>query len=113
LDFEPGGFEWMDCTDYEQSVLSFLRKGKSDADSLLVICNFTPVMRPDYRVGLSSGGRWTEVLNSDRKEYGGSGQVNPHSLDAEPVPFHGREYSLSLALPSLGVLVLRKTDGGQ
>jgi len=113
LDFEPDGFEWIDCTDYEQSVLSFLRKGKADGDILLVVCNFTPVSRPDYRVGLPSGGCWAEVLNSDREEYGGSGQANSGNLNAAPAPFHGREHSLSLILPPLGMLVLKKVNGGQ
>jgi 1,4-alpha-glucan branching enzyme len=112
LDFEPGGFEWIDCTDYEQSVLSFLRKGKSDEDTLLVVCNFTPVLRSDYRVGLPSGGSWAEVLNSDSEDYGGGGQANHGSLKAASVPFHGRDHSLSLMLPPLGMLVLRKVDGG-
>jgi 1,4-alpha-glucan branching enzyme len=113
LDFEPSGFEWIDSADYEQSVLSFLRKAKSDEDTLVVVCNFTPVLRRDYRVGLPSGGCWAEVLNSDLKEYGGSGQSNPGDLIAEPVPFHGRDHSLSLVLPPLGILVFRKACGGE
>jgi 1,4-alpha-glucan branching enzyme len=113
LDFEPSGFEWIDSADYEQSVLSFLRKAKSDEDTLVVVCNFTPVLRRDYRVGLPSGGCWAEVLNSDLKEYGGSGQSNPGDLIAEPVPFHGRDHSLSLVLPPLGILVFRKARGGE
>ena len=113
LDFEPGGFEWIDSADYKQSVLSFLRKAKSEEDTLVVVCNFTPVLRRDYRVGLPSGGRWAEVLNSDLKEYGGSGQSNPGELIAEPVPFHGRDHSLSLTLPPLGILVFRKARGGE
>jgi 1,4-alpha-glucan branching enzyme len=113
LDFEPGGFEWIDSADYEQSVLSFLRKGKSDEDTLVVVCNFTPVLRRDYRVGLPSGGCWAEVLNSDRREYGGSGQSNSGNLVAEPIPFHGRDHSLSLILPPLAMSVFRKVDGSQ
>jgi 1,4-alpha-glucan branching enzyme len=113
LDFEPGGFEWIDSADYEKSVLSFLRKAKSDEDTLVVVCNFTPVLRRDYRVGLPSEGCWAEVLNSDRKEYGGSGQRNSSNLIADPVPFHGRDHSLSLILPPLGILVFRKVDGSQ
>jgi 1,4-alpha-glucan branching enzyme len=108
LDFEPAGFEWIDCTDYEKSVLSFLRKGKSDRDTLLVVCNFTPVLRRDYRIGLPSGGYWKEMLNSDGKDYGGSGQGNCGGLNADPVPFHGRSHSLSLTLPPLGLLVFKK-----
>jgi 1,4-alpha-glucan branching enzyme len=113
LDFEPDGFEWIDSTDYEQSVLSFLRKAESDEDTLVVVCNFTPVLRRDYRVGLPSEGCWAEVLNSDRMEYGGSGQSNSDNLIAEPVLFHGRDHSLSLILPPLGILVLKNADGGQ
>jgi 1,4-alpha-glucan branching enzyme len=113
LDFELGGFEWIDCTDCEQSVLSFLRESKSKDDMLLVICNFTPVLRRDYRVGVPSEGCWTEVLNSNRKEYGGSGQSTLGNLVAEPVPFHGRDHSLSLTLPPLGILVLKNADGRQ
>jgi 1,4-alpha-glucan branching enzyme len=118
LDFEPGGFEWIDSADYEQSVLSFLRKAKSDGDTLVddtlvAVCNFTPVVRHDYRVGLPSGGCWAEVLNSDRKEYGGSGQGNPGNLIAEPVPFHGRDHSLSLTLPPLAIVAFKRADGGR
>jgi 1,4-alpha-glucan branching enzyme len=111
LDFEPAGFEWIDCTDYEKSVLSFLRRGKSDDDTLLVVCNFTPVLRRDYRVGLPSGGYWKEMLNSDGKDYGGSGQGNRGGLNADPVPVHGRRHSLSLTLPPLALLVFKKAFG--
>jgi 1,4-alpha-glucan branching enzyme len=110
LDFEPGGFEWIDFADRENSVLSFLRRGRSDEDTLLVVCNFTPVLRHDYSVGLPFGGRWQVVLNSDGKEYGGSGQGDYGALNAAPSPLHGREHSLSLTLPPLGMLVLRKAD---
>jgi 1,4-alpha-glucan branching enzyme len=114
LDFEPAGFEWIDCTDYEKSVLSFIRKGQSDGDTLLVVCNFTPVLRRDYRVGLPSGGYWQEMLNSDATVYGGSGQGNHGGLNADPVPIHGRRHSLSLTIPPLGLLVFKKApaDGG-
>ncbi len=111
LDFEPAGFEWIDCTDYEKSVLSFLRKGRSQEDMLLVVCNFTPVVRHDYRVGLPSGGYWKEMLNSDATAYGGSGRGNRGGLYADPAPFHGRSHSLSLTLPPLGLLVFKRTDG--
>ena len=103
LDVEPGGFEWVDCTDWEKSIISFLRIGKTAGDYLLVVCNFTPVTRYDYRVGVPTGGYWKEVLNSDADEYGGSGQGNFGGVDATPLPYHGRYHSLPLTLPPLGI----------
>jgi 1,4-alpha-glucan branching enzyme len=101
LDFSPDGFEWVDCNDTENSVISLLRKGKSEADVLAVVCNFTPVPRLNYRVGVPFGGFWREVLNSDAWHYGGSGHGNLGGLEASPISFHGRPYSLNLTLPPL------------
>ncbi|MCP8311357.1 MAG: 1,4-alpha-glucan branching protein GlgB [Candidatus Methylarchaceae archaeon HK02M1] len=112
LDFDSNGFEWIDTYDWEQSVISFLRKGKNMKDLILVICNFTPVPRMNYRVGIPKSGFWKEILNSDAKEYGGSGHGNFDKVKAKPIPFHGRYYSLSLTLPPLGVLFL-KTEGAR
>jgi len=109
LDFEPEGFEWIDCRDYEQSILSFVRRGKTTKNVILAVCNFTPVPRHNYRVGVPYGGIWKELLNSDAKEYGGSGQRNFGSLIAtQDIPHHCRPYSLSLTLPPLGILILKK-----
>jgi 1,4-alpha-glucan branching enzyme len=110
LDFEPEGFEWVDSADWEDSIISFIRTGKSTEDVVLVVCNFTPVPRYDYRVGAPAGGFWKEVLNSDAKEYGGSGRGNLGGAEAVPIPFHGREHSLALTLPPLGILVFKKED---
>jgi 1,4-alpha-glucan branching enzyme len=107
LDFERSGFEWIDFRDWENSIISFIRRGKSTRRVVLSVCNFTPVPRFDYRIGVPVGGFWEEVLNSDRCEYGGSGLGNLGGLEAEPIPFHGRPYSLSLTLPPLGVVCLR------
>ena len=107
LDCEPAGFEWVDCTDWEKSIISFLRKGKTPGDSILVICNFTPVIRYNYRVGVQRGGYWREMLNSDAGEYGGSGQGNLGGVEATTVPCHGRCYSLSLVIPPLGIVFLK------
>jgi 1,4-alpha-glucan branching enzyme len=107
LDTNPQGFEWVDCNDAEASVLSYLRKGNSPTDVALVVCNFTPVPRPDYQVGVPLGGFWQELLNSDAEIYGGSGHGNFGGLESAEVPFHGRPFSLNLTLPPLGVLVLR------
>ncbi|HEX4024077.1 MAG TPA: 1,4-alpha-glucan branching protein GlgB [Steroidobacteraceae bacterium] len=107
LDFSPEGFEWIDHSDSESSVIAFLRKDKSQRGMVLVVCNFTPVPRPNYRLGAPCGGRWRECLNSDAPRYGGSGQGNMGGVDASPLPAHGRFHSLTLTLPPLGVLFLR------
>ena len=108
LDCDPAGFEWVDCCDSEQSVLSYLRKGRAAGDELLVLCNFTPVPRYNYRVGVSRGGRWEELLNSDAPLYGGSGQGNLGGAAAAPVPSHGRDYSLHVTLPPLLLVVFKR-----
>ncbi len=107
LDFSPAGFEWVDLSDSENSVLSFLRRGKTPGDELLVVCNFTPVPRHHYHVGVSAAGFWAELLNSDAVEYGGSGQGNFGGSEATPVPCHGRSHSLVLTLPPLGIVVFK------
>ncbi len=107
LDFSPEGFEWIDFCDYEQSVISFLRKDSSGKNLLLCVFNFTPVPREDYRVGVPVGGFWEEILNSDAKEYGGSGMGNLGGKHAEAIPWHFRPYSLNLTLPPLAGLIFR------
>ena len=106
LDCEPAGFEWIDCGDAESSVVSLIRKGKSTANLVLTVCNFTPVPRQEYRIGAPRGGFWREVLNSDATEYGGSGMGNRGGVDADPWPQHGRPFSLALTLPPLSVVFL-------
>jgi 1,4-alpha-glucan branching enzyme len=108
LDFDPAGFEWVDFSDADNSVITFLRKGKRAEDTVLVACNFTPVPRHNYRVGVPTGGFWKELLNSDAPEYGGSGQGNFGGLEATPVPSHGKYHSLSLTLPPLGLVIFKK-----
>jgi 1,4-alpha-glucan branching enzyme len=96
-------------------VLSFLRRGREVQDTaqdlVLVVCNFTPVPRAHYRVGVPSAGYWQELLNSDAKEYGGSGMGNGGGAHTEAVPAHGYAQSLSLVLPPLGVLYLKPAWG--
>ncbi len=106
-DFSADCFEWINCSDWEQSVLCFLRKGETPESRVLVVCNFTPVVRSNYRVGVPLGGFWKEILNSDAKLYGGSSQGNLGGVEAKLVKAHGRDYSLSLTLPPLGVLFLK------
>jgi 1,4-alpha-glucan branching enzyme len=111
-DFSQDGFEWVDVHDRDASILGYLRKGRNPADTLLVVCNFTPVPRTGYRIGVPQGGRWQELLNSDAAVYGGSGQGNLGGVEAAPVGAHGRGDSLTLTLPPLGVLVLRAVPAG-
>ena len=107
LDSDPAGFEWVDCNDAPMSVISLLRKGKNPHDRMLVACNFTPVPREKYRVGVPSGGWWKEVLNSDGSEYAGSGIGNGGGVMAQAVEQHGRPFSLELTLPPLAAVFLR------
>jgi 1,4-alpha-glucan branching enzyme len=104
-DFDADGFQWVDANDADQSVLSMLRLDGERA--VLVVMNFTPVPREGYRVGVPSPGRWAEVLNGDAPVYGGSGVGNLGGVDAEPVPWHGREQSIVLTLPPLAAIFLR------
>ncbi len=108
LDFDPAGFEWVDFNDADHSVVSYLRKGRSTPDLILVVCNFTPVAHGDYRVGVPAAGPWKELLNSDAKDYGGRGLGNLGSVEAVAEPLHGRSHSLRLTLPPLGVLVFKR-----
>jgi 1,4-alpha-glucan branching enzyme len=101
LDSDPAGYEWIDGDDADNSVLSFIRRGTRPGEILLIVCNFTPVPRIQYRVGAPQGGHWKEILNSDGKEYWGSGMGNLGGVQADPIPAHGRDYSLSLTLPPL------------
>jgi 1,4-alpha-glucan branching enzyme len=110
LDFDAAGFEWIDASDADNSVISFLRKGKRAEDTVLTVCNFTPVPRHNYRIGVPAGGFWKELLNSDAPEYGGSGQGNFGGLEATPVPSHGKYHSLSLTLPPLGMVVFKRQE---
>jgi 1,4-alpha-glucan branching enzyme len=108
FDNDPNGFEWVDCNDAPLSVVSLLRKGKPDEDPILIACNFTPVPRLKYMVGVPSGGYWRELLNSDGQEYGGTGVGNMGGTEALPVKTHGRPFSLRLTLPPLGALFLKR-----
>lgn len=112
LDFDPDGFVWENCHDSDQSVLSFFRRD-SQGRPVLVVCNFTPVPRENYAVGVGVDGMWAEVLNSDSELYGGSGMGNMGRVRAESIPVHGLPYSLDLTLPPLGVLYLRPEGGGR
>jgi 1,4-alpha-glucan branching enzyme len=105
LDFSPDGFEWIDCCDSENSVVSLMRKAK-DGQTVVVALNYTPLPRYNYAIGVPRGGHWREMLNSDADIYGGSGQGNMGGVDAAPIPLHGRKWSVNLTLPPLGAVFL-------
>jgi 1,4-alpha-glucan branching enzyme len=107
-DFDPSGFDWIDANDSEQSTLSFLRFAEGDKRTVAAVFNFTPVPRHNYRVGVPGDGFWEEILNTDAKEFGGSGQGNQGGLETAPVGSHGRPFSLNLTLPPLGGVFLRR-----
>lgn len=129
LDCDPAGFEWIDCNDSQNSTISLIRKGSvqvsgvkgeispsrvepeawnpNPVGTVLVVCNFTPIPRFNYRVGVPAGGFWQELLNSDAQEYGGSGLGNLGGVHAEEIPYHGRPYSLNITLPPLAVVFFK------
>lgn len=106
FDTEPQGFEWVDTTDSEASILAFLRRGREGDPPALIVCNFTPVPRENYRVGVPLGGRWLERINTDSQDYGGSGVGNLGAIEADASPWHGRPFSVDLTLPPLATLIL-------
>jgi 1,4-alpha-glucan branching enzyme len=107
-DFTPDGFEWIDLNDYNQGVISFLRKSADGKSKIAAVCNFTPMTWHDYNIGVPEQGLWRELLNSDAAVYGGSGQGNLGGRQAVLKPFHGRPYSISLTIPPLGILFFKK-----
>ena len=108
LDFEPGGFEWVDCQDWEDSTLSYIRKAKDEKDCVLIVCNFTPIPRSNYIVGVPEGGTWKELLNSDAEIYSGSGLGNLGEVEATDDPSHGRPFRITLTLPPLSIVILKR-----
>ena len=107
LDCDPAGFEWIDCCDGDNSIISLLRKGTNPSDSVVVICNFTPVPRHGYLLGVPLGGFWKELINSDAEIYGGSGQGNMGGVTAMPVPAHGREHCITITVPPLAMVAFK------
>jgi 1,4-alpha-glucan branching enzyme len=110
IDFSTGGFEWMDQSDRSSSVISFLRKSGNEDDEVLVVCNLTPVIRSSYAVPVPRGGVWRELLNSDGKEYGGSGVGNLGQVRATKHGSSRTGYAARLTLPPLGMLLLKRVE---
>ena len=108
LDNEGGGFEWIDCSDHENGIISFIRK-QVDGAPLITICNFTPVVRSEYRIGVPNSAHYRELLNSDSSIYGGGNQGNSGGVESEPTASHGMDNSINLTIPPLGVIVLEPT----
>ncbi len=105
-EYSPDGFEWICCNDCNNSVISFIRSGRSEKDKSIIVCNFTPIERNNYRIGVPIPGKWKEILNTDSKFYGGKDRGNYGVINTQDVQFHGRPYSLNLYLPPTSVLVL-------
>jgi 1,4-alpha-glucan branching enzyme len=103
------GFEWIDCSDYTQSVICFMRKTASPEETLIVVCNFTPNVHQAYRIGVPAEGSYLEIFNSDWEEFGGSGQKNTGVLAAEETVWHNHSHSLAITLPPLATIYLKKT----
>ena len=107
LDHEHEGFRWIEADDYEQSVISFIRSSENSAQQLIIILNFTPVPRDNYRIGVPGPGEYDLLLNSDQKVYGGSDYETAARVKAEEVPYHGFNYSISINLPPLAGMYLK------
>jgi 1,4-alpha-glucan branching enzyme len=105
-DAEPEGFQWLDANDASDSVYAYARRGGDSDKPVIVVVNFTPVVRQNHRIGAPRAGRWTERLNTDAALYGGSNVGNSGGVETEPVPWLGHEASLSLTLPPLAAIVL-------
>ncbi|MBK8599442.1 MAG: 1,4-alpha-glucan branching protein GlgB [Flavobacterium sp.] len=105
--FSPEGFEWINYSDHQNAVMSYIRKGNNPKEDLIVVCNFTPVVREHYRIGLPKKGKLTQIFNSDDSQYGGSGVTNPKSVKIELESWNGREFSAALTLPPLSVVIFK------
>jgi len=107
VDFSWEGFQWIDPHDVDKSIVSFLRRAKDSDDFIVVVANFTPVVRGGYRVGVPASGFYRELLNSDSENYGGSNVGNRGGLPSDEIPWQGQPYSVLLTLPPLGVVLLK------
>jgi 1,4-alpha-glucan branching enzyme len=108
-EYSPSSFQWIDNRDSENNVLSFLRIGQSEDESIAVVCNFGGLPHPNYRIGVPAKGFWKEILNTDAAQYAGSGQGNFGGVGATPIPLHGRKYSLTINVPPLGAVFFKRS----
>jgi 1,4-alpha-glucan branching enzyme len=107
VDFSYQGFEWIDFRNTENSVISFMRRAKDPDNFLIIVCNFTPVPRMGYRIGVPGYCFYKEILNSDSQIYWGSNMGNSGGINADKIPCHGRPYSINITLPPLSVLIFK------
>ena len=107
VDFDHHGFEWIDCCNWEESTLSFIRRAKDPQDYVIVVCNFTPVPRTAHRLGVPEQCWYAEISNSDSTYYGGSNLGNGPGVMAQPLSWHGRPFSLELTLPPLSMVMFK------
>lgn len=107
LDHLQDGFEWIDVNNHHQSVFSFIRKGKNEKDILIIVCNFTGISYPEYKIGVPISGEFREAFTSDHQDFGGTGVINNKKITAYEEPFHGRPYSIEIKLPPFGFQIIR------
>lgn len=106
ISFEADGFEWIDASDYQNSIMVFARKDQ-EGNALIIACNFTPTVHQEYRIGVPEKGKWKEIFNSDHKDFGGSNVLNNKTMASEDVAYHGKDQSISVSLPPLGAVYLK------
>lgn len=109
MDFDPRGFEWINSDDSDNSIVSFIRRGKDHTQELVFVCNFTPQTHFDFKIGVPLAGAYVEIFNSDEEKYGGSGVINRKPVKSERTPWNGRQSSIAIKVPPLGVTVLKRT----
>jgi len=110
LDHVPGGFEWIDCNNCNQSIIVFMRKGKKPSDTIIIVCNFTPVVYEGYRIGVPYSCNYTEIINSDWQEFGGSDQRNTGVLRAQEQKWQNQKYSIEIKVPPLSAVYFKSVD---
>jgi 1,4-alpha-glucan branching enzyme len=112
-DHEAEGFQWIDPHDYSQSIVSFIRRGKTEKDFIVILVNFTPLVRENYKIGVPASGYYKEVLNSDEEIFGGSGQKNTNLIEAKKIPWHNQSYSIEIKVPPLAIIFFQCTSQGE
>ena len=106
LDYDTNGFEWIDADNANQSIFTFIRKGNKTKDALIFVCNFTPVVYHDFRIGVPYNAEYSEIFNSDKREFGGSNQLNEDVILSEKIEYHNKPYSIALKVPPMAVSIL-------
>jgi 1,4-alpha-glucan branching enzyme len=107
LDFDSAGFEWIDCSDHQSSILSYARYSKDRKELIVVCANFTPVVHPDFRLGVPEAGYYREIFNSDSSFYSGTNVGNGAGSESQPITWNGREHSIQINVPPLGLTMLK------